>query len=59
MLGRILAEARVPASELVEARRSDEVDVPPRPASRSAPPGRTGAGRDKLIGELSSTTTAR
>ncbi|ODT98909.1 MAG: hypothetical protein ABS79_05165, partial [Planctomycetes bacterium SCN 63-9] len=53
MLGRILAETRVPPSELVESIPFDEINSKPRPSLTLRTPRQNwGLGADKLIGEL-------
>jgi superfamily II DNA or RNA helicase len=53
MLGRILAETRVPATELVETLRLEEINAKPRPCLTMRTPRQNwGLGSDKLIGEL-------
>jgi superfamily II DNA or RNA helicase len=53
MLGRILAETRVPPLELVETLNLEEIDVKPRPCLTLRTPRQNwGVGSDKLIGEL-------
>jgi superfamily II DNA or RNA helicase len=53
MLGRILAETRVPPLELVEALRLEEINAKPRPCLTLRTPRQNwGLGSDKLIGEL-------
>ena len=53
MLGRILAETRVPPVELVEMLRLEEINVKPRPCLTLRTPRQNwGLGSDKLIGEL-------
>ena len=53
MLGRILAETRVPPLELVESLNLEEIDVKPRPSLTLRTPRQNwGLGADKLIGEL-------
>ena len=53
MLGRILAETRVPPPELVETLNLEEIDVKPRPCLTLRTPRQNwGLGADKLIGEL-------
>ncbi len=53
MLGRILAETRVPPLELVESLNLEEIDVKPRPClTLRTPLQNWGIGADKLIGEL-------
>jgi superfamily II DNA or RNA helicase len=53
MLGRILAETRVPAVELVESLRLEEINAKPRPSLTLRTPRQNwGLGADKLIGEL-------
>ncbi len=53
MLGRILAETRVPPLELVETLNLLEIDVKPRPCVTLRTPRQNwGLGSDKLIGEL-------
>jgi superfamily II DNA or RNA helicase len=53
MLGRILAETRVPPLELVESLRLEEINAKPRPClTLRAPRQNWGLGADKLIGEL-------
>ena len=53
MLGRILAETRVPPLELVESLRLEEINAKPRPSLTLRTPRQNwGLGSDKLIGEL-------
>ncbi len=53
MLGRILAETRVPPLELVETLNLEEIDVKPRPClTLRTPLQNWGLGADKLIGDL-------
>ena len=53
MLGRILAETRVPPLELVESLRLEEINAKPRPCLTLRTPRQNwGLGSDKLIGEL-------
>ena len=53
MLGRILAETRVPSVELVESLRLEEINTKPRPCLTLRTPRQNwGVGADKLIGEL-------
>jgi superfamily II DNA or RNA helicase len=53
MLGRILAETRVPPLELVESLRLEEIVAKPRPCLTLRTPRQNwGLGADKLIGEL-------
>jgi superfamily II DNA or RNA helicase len=53
MLGRILAETRVPPLELVESLRLEEITAKPRPSLTLRTPRQNwGLGADKLIGEL-------
>ena len=53
MLGRILAETRVPPLELVESLRLEEINAKPRPCLTLRTPRQNwGLGADKLIGEL-------
>jgi len=53
MLGRILAESRVPPAELVESINIDEIIAKPRPSLTLRTPRQNwGLGADKLIGEL-------
>jgi superfamily II DNA or RNA helicase len=53
MLGRILAETRVPPLELVESLRLEEINAKPRPSLTLRTPRQNwGLGADKLIGEL-------
>jgi superfamily II DNA or RNA helicase len=53
MLGRILAEARVPAHELVDTLPLDEIDTTPRPClTLRTPRLNYGAGADRLMAEL-------
>ena len=53
MLGRILAETRVPPVELVESLRLEEIKAKPRPCLTLRTPRQNwGLGADKLIGEL-------
>jgi superfamily II DNA or RNA helicase len=53
MLGRILAETRVPPVELVESLRLEEINAKPRPSLTLRTPRQNwGLGSDKLIGEL-------
>ncbi len=53
MLGRILAETRVPPLELVESLRLEEITAKPRPSLTLRTPRQNwGLGSDKLIGEL-------
>jgi hypothetical protein len=53
MLGRILAETRVPPPELVESLRLEEINAKPRPSLTLRTPRQNwGLGSDKLIGEL-------
>ena len=53
MLGRILAETRVPPIELVESLRLEEISAKPRPCLTLRTPRQNwGLGADKLIGEL-------
>jgi superfamily II DNA or RNA helicase len=53
MLGRILAETRVPSVELVESLRLEEINTKPRPCLTLRTPRQNwGLGADKLIGEL-------
>ncbi len=53
MLGRILAETRVPPVELVESLRLEEINTKPRPCLTLRTPRQNwGMGADKLIGEL-------
>lgn len=53
MLGRILAETRVPPLELVESLRLEEIVARPRPCLTLRTPRQNwGLGADKLIGEL-------
>jgi superfamily II DNA or RNA helicase len=53
MLGRILAETRVPPVELVESLRLEEINTKPRPCLTLRTPRQNwGLGADKLIGEL-------
>ena len=53
MLGRILAETRVPPVELVESLRLEEINAKPRPCLTLRTPRQNwGLGADKLIGEL-------
>ncbi|WP_165235339.1 DEAD/DEAH box helicase [Aquisphaera insulae] len=53
MLGRILAETRVPAAELVETMILEEIDARPRPyLTLRAPRQNWGLAADKLLGEL-------
>ncbi len=51
MLGRILGESRVPASELVEGLKLEEVDLPPTPCLTIRTP-RQNWGSDNLIADL-------
>jgi superfamily II DNA or RNA helicase len=53
MLGRILAETRVPPLELVESLQLEEINAKPRPSLTLRTPRQNwGLGSDKLIGEL-------
>jgi superfamily II DNA or RNA helicase len=53
MLGRILAETRVPPLELVESLRLEEINAKPRPCLTLRTPRQNwGLGADKLIAEL-------
>jgi superfamily II DNA or RNA helicase len=53
MLGRILAEARVPAAELVESMQLEEIVARPRPClTLRSPRQNWGLAADKLLGEL-------
>ena len=53
MLGRILAEARVAASELVETLKLEEIDAAPRPCLTLRTPRQNwGPDSDRLLGEL-------
>ena len=53
MLGRILAETRVPPLELVESLRLEEINAKPRPSLTLRTPRQNwGLGSDKVIGEL-------
>ncbi len=53
MLGRILAEARVPPSELVETVQFEEIDTTPRPCLTLRTPRQNwGPGSDRLLAEL-------
>jgi superfamily II DNA or RNA helicase len=53
MLGRILAEARVPPAELVETLPLEEIDTKPRPCLTLRTPRQNwGVGSDKLMAEL-------
>jgi len=53
MLGRILAETRVPPLELVESLRLEEINAKPRPSVTLRTPRQNwGLGSDKVIGEL-------
>ena len=53
MLGRILAETRVPPLELVESLHLEEINAKPRPCLTLRTPRQNwGLGSDKLIGEL-------
>ena len=53
MLGRILAETRVPPAELVETMRLEEIDAKPRPCLTLRTPRQNwGLAADKLLGEL-------
>ncbi|MGP0069319.1 MAG: SNF2-related protein [Isosphaeraceae bacterium] len=53
MLGRILAETRVPPTELVETLNLEEINAKPRPSLTLRTPRQNwGLGSDKLIGEL-------
>jgi superfamily II DNA or RNA helicase len=53
MLGRILAETRVPPVELVDSLRLEEINSKPRPCLTLRTPRQNwGLGADKLIGEL-------
>ena len=53
MLGRILAETRVPPLELVESLKLEEINAKPRPCLTLRTPRQNwGMGSDKLIGEL-------
>jgi superfamily II DNA or RNA helicase len=53
MLGRILAETRVPPLELVESLRLEEINAKPRPCLTLRTPRQNwGLGSDKVIGEL-------
>ncbi len=53
MLGRILAETRVPPLELVDSLNLEEINVKPRPCVTLRTPRQNwGIGADKLIGEL-------
>jgi superfamily II DNA or RNA helicase len=53
MLGRILAETRVPPTELVETLNLEEINARPRPSLTLRTPRQNwGLGSDKLIGEL-------
>ena len=53
MLGRILAETRVPPLELVESLHLEEINAKPRPSLTLRTPRQNwGLGSDKLIGEL-------
>jgi superfamily II DNA or RNA helicase len=53
MLGRILAETRVPPVELVDSLRLEEINTKPRPCLTLRTPRQNwGLGSDKLIGEL-------
>jgi superfamily II DNA or RNA helicase len=53
MLGRILAETRVPPVELVDSLRLEEINAKPRPCLTLRTPRQNwGLGSDKLIGEL-------
>jgi superfamily II DNA or RNA helicase len=53
MLGRILAETRVPPLELMESLRLEEINAKPRPCLTLRTPRQNwGLGSDKLIGEL-------
>ncbi len=53
MLGRILAETRVPPLELVESLQLEEINAKPRPSLTLRTPRQNwGLGADKLIGEL-------
>jgi superfamily II DNA or RNA helicase len=53
MLGRLLAEVRVPGSEFVESVRFDEIDTTPRPCLTLRTPRQNwGAAADRLLAEL-------
>ena len=53
MLGRILAETRVPPTELVETLNIEEINAKPRPSLTLRTPRQNwGLGSDKLLGEL-------
>jgi superfamily II DNA or RNA helicase len=53
MLGRILAESRVPPPELVESLQLEEINAKPRPCLTLRTPRQNwGLGSEKLIGEL-------
>ncbi|MFO0891977.1 MAG: SNF2-related protein [Isosphaeraceae bacterium] len=53
MLGRILAEARVPSTELVESMQLEEIAARPRPClTLRSPRQNWGLAADKLLGEL-------
>jgi hypothetical protein len=58
MLGKLLAEAKVPARELLESLELKEVDLPPKPRLILRTP-RYGRPGDNLLANCRSTTTAR